>query len=103
MRRALPYLLCFLLATGGVPGIARSAERVDELSIGVSQFPATLNPLTSTPWWRRPMSSAMVRRPLTTYDADWQLVCMLCVDPAELRERPGQRLDLPDGKPPACG
>ena len=38
MRRALPYLLCFLLATSGVPGIARSAERVDELSIGVSQL-----------------------------------------------------------------
>ena len=41
----------------------------------------------------------MVRRPLTTYDAEWQLVCMLCVELPTHRERPGaETVDLGDGK-----
>ncbi len=97
MRRALPYLLCFLLATGVVPGIARSAERVDELSIGVSQFPATLNPLIDT-MVAKTYVLAMVRRPLTTYDADWKLVCLLCETLPSFENGLARKTDLPGGK-----
>jgi len=97
MRRALPYLLCFLLATGGVPGIARSAERVDELSIGVSQFPATLNPLIDT-MVAKTYVLALVRRPLTTYDADWKLACLLCETLPSFENGLARKIDLPGGK-----
>ncbi|HXP12752.1 MAG TPA: ABC transporter substrate-binding protein, partial [Stellaceae bacterium] len=97
MRRALPYLLCFLLATSGVPGIARSAERVDELSIGVSQFPATLNPLIDT-MVAKTYVLALVRRPLTTYDADWNLVCLLCETLPSFENGLARKTDLPGGK-----
>jgi hypothetical protein len=47
MRWALLPLLVLLIAVAA-PGIARAAEPVDDLAIGVSQFPATLNPMIDT-------------------------------------------------------
>jgi peptide/nickel transport system substrate-binding protein len=87
----------FLLFAVAAPGIARAAERADELSIGVSQFPATLNPMIDT-MVAKTYVLAMVRRPLTTYDADWKLVCMLCETLPSFENGLAQRIDLPSGK-----
>ncbi|HVA35856.1 MAG TPA: peptide ABC transporter substrate-binding protein [Stellaceae bacterium] len=92
MRRALVVLLCLLL-----PAAARAAERADELSIGISQFPATLNPLID-PIVAKSYVLGMVRRPLTTYDADWKLVCMLCETLPSFANGLAQKFTLPDGK-----
>ncbi|HEV2265203.1 MAG TPA: peptide ABC transporter substrate-binding protein [Stellaceae bacterium] len=92
MRRVLLVILCLLL-----PAAAHSAERADELAIGISQFPATLNPLID-PMVAKSYVLGMVRRPLTTYDANWQLVCMLCETLPSFANGLAQKIVLPDGK-----
>jgi len=92
MRRVLLVILCLLL-----PAAAHSAERADELSIGISQFPATLNPLID-PMVAKSYALGMVRRPLTTYDANWQLVCMLCETLPSFANGLAQKIALPGGK-----
>jgi peptide/nickel transport system substrate-binding protein len=95
MRRALVVLLCLLFPAAALP--ARAAERADELSIGVSQFPATLNPLIDT-MVAKTYVLAMVRRPLTTYDADWKLICLLCETLPSFENGLAKKIDLPGGK-----
>ncbi len=70
MRHALTTLLVgFFLA--GVP--ARAAELV----IGVSQYPTTLHPSTDSHLVTL-YTHGLLRRPLTTFDADWQPQCLIC-------------------------
>ena len=95
MRRALVVILCLLFPAAALP--ARAAERADELSIGVSQFPATLNPLIDT-MVAKTYVLAMVRRPLTTYDADWKLICLLCETLPSFENGLAEKIDLPGGK-----
>lgn len=92
MRRVLLVILCLLL-----PAAAHGAERADELAIGISQFPATLNPLID-PMVAKSYVLGMVRRSLTTYDANWQLVCMLCETLPSFANGLAQKIALPGGK-----
>ena len=55
-----------------------SAEAREHLVIGVSQFPPTLNPSIDSVL-AKSYILGMARRPITAYDADWKLVCLLCV------------------------
>jgi len=95
MRRALCFFLGLLLC---VANHARSEPRpADQLSIGVTQYPSTLNPLIDE-MVAKSYVLAMSRRPLTTFDADWQLVCMLCVRLPSFENGLAEPLDLPGGK-----
>ena len=66
----LLLLLLLLLLT--VPAAAR-----DQLTIGISQYPSTLHPAIDD-MAAKSYVLALTRRPLTAYDADWKLVCLLC-------------------------
>jgi peptide/nickel transport system substrate-binding protein len=68
LRRLLFALLVLLPA---------AAAAKDELTIGVTQFPATLNPAIES-MLAKSYILGMTQRPITAYDANWQLVCMLC-------------------------
>jgi peptide/nickel transport system substrate-binding protein len=92
MRRALIILLCLLF-----PAAVQAAERADELSIGIIQFPSTLNPLID-PMLAKQYVLAMARRPLTTYDANWNLVCMLCETLPSFENGLARKLSLSGGK-----
>jgi peptide/nickel transport system substrate-binding protein len=48
-----------------------------ELSIGLTQFPATFHPNIDS-MLAKSYILAMVRRPFTIYDHNWKLICMLC-------------------------
>jgi peptide/nickel transport system substrate-binding protein len=76
-RFAAALAAVFLGLLGGFGGGPAAAR--ERLTIGVSQFPPGFNPLIE--------SSAVLayihgltRRPITAYDADWKLVCMLCTE-----------------------
>ncbi len=56
---------------------AAQAKPKDELIIGITQFPSTLNPLIDA-MLAKSYVLGMARRPITTYGPDWQLICMLC-------------------------
>ncbi|MGI9436513.1 MAG: peptide ABC transporter substrate-binding protein [Geminicoccaceae bacterium] len=71
-------MLAVVLATGFLqPGAARAAR--DELVIGVAQFPSAFNPILESHVIQSYVLN-MARRPFTTYDADWELVCLLCTE-----------------------
>ena len=55
------------------------AGEKDQLVIGVSQFPSTFHP-TIDSMLAKSYILAMTRRPITTFNADWQVICMLCVE-----------------------
>ena len=91
--RAGALLLGLLLSfAGGATTFAR-----EQLVIGVSQFPTTLNPdLNSS--LASDYVLQMTRRPLTAFDAKWQLVCMLCVTLPSFENGLAERVALPNGK-----
>lgn len=74
---------------------AAEAKR-DSLTIGMTQFPATLNPLIDS-MLAKSYVLAMVRRPLMTFDAKWQLVCLLCTEVPTFENGLAKRIDLGDG------
>lgn len=53
---------------------AASKER---LTIGISQYPATLSPVFES-MMAKSYVLAMTRRPITVYDQDWEKTCLLC-------------------------
>ena len=85
-------LLAGLLA--GSPG--RAAPH-DSLTIGVTQFPATLNPDIDA-MAAKNYVLGMTLRPFTVYDADWRLVCLLCTRLPSLDNGLAVPVDLGNGK-----
>ncbi len=64
------------LAVAAVPAWAVAKE---ELVIGVAQFPEGFHPSINNHVVQS-LVLGMARRPFTTYDPDWQLICMLCTE-----------------------
>ena len=75
MRRLLAALL--LLGLGFAPAEGRAART--ELVIGITQFPSTLHPNIDS-MAAKSYVLGMAQRPFTAYDAEWQLICMLCTE-----------------------
>ncbi|HEV8016679.1 MAG TPA: peptide ABC transporter substrate-binding protein [Stellaceae bacterium] len=95
MRRALFIVLAWLLPA--LAAAAAPAHAPDELSVGVTQFAATLNPVIDQMFVKDYVLGA-VDRPLVTYDPDWKLVCMLCTELPSFENGRAQKIDLGDGK-----
>ncbi len=68
-----------ILGWAGPTAVGLDGSRAAELRIGITQFPSTLNPLIDS-MLAKSYVLAMTRRPLTAYDQDWQLICMLCTE-----------------------
>ncbi|MCP5367309.1 MAG: peptide ABC transporter substrate-binding protein [Hyphomicrobiales bacterium] len=56
-----------------------AAKGKDELVIGITQFPSTFHPNIDA-MMAKSYILAFTRRPLTAYDKDWKLVCLLCAE-----------------------
>jgi peptide/nickel transport system substrate-binding protein len=59
-------------------GPAQAQKNADQLVIGITQFPSTFHPNIDSMLAKTYILS-LTRRPFTSYDKDWKLVCMLCV------------------------
>lgn len=77
--------------------LAFPAKAKDELTVGLSQFPATFHPMIDS-MAAKSYVLGMVRRPMTTYDKDWKLVCLICVELPTVENGGAKRVTLPDGK-----
>ena len=77
----LPSALAGLIMLLAVPAALAQAAR-DELVIGISQYPSNFNPNIDS-MMAKSYVLAMARRPFTAYDADWNLICMLCTELAD--------------------
>ena len=75
---------------------AAGDERVS-LTIGITQFPSTLNPNIDA-MAAKSYVLGMALRPFTVYDADWQLVCLLCVTLPSIDNGLAVPVDLADGR-----
>ena len=76
---------------------AAPAQPKDELVIGYTQFPATLHPNIDS-MAAKSYVLAMTRRPLTAYDKDWNLVCMLCTELPTMENGKAKAVPRADGK-----
>ena len=75
-----PKWFCSIaVALAIVASTAAMAEPKNTLVIGISQFPRNFNPNIES-MLAKSYILAMARRPLTAYDADWTLICMLCTE-----------------------
>jgi peptide/nickel transport system substrate-binding protein len=87
MRRLLAALLL----------LASPAWAKDELVIGVTQFPATLNPAIES-MLAKTYVLGFATRPITAYDPAWKLVCLLCVELPTIENGMARPETQPDGK-----
>jgi peptide/nickel transport system substrate-binding protein len=74
-----------------------AATEHDRLSIGITQFPSTLNPNIDA-MAAKSYVLGMALRPFTVYDAAWKLVCLLCTELPSIENGKAVPVDLPDGK-----
>ncbi len=91
-RSRLPALAIALLLSSPAAGAAR-----DSLTIGITQFPSTLNPNIDA-MAAKSYVLGMALRPFTVYDAAWKLVCLLCTKVPSIANGLAVPADLADGK-----
>ncbi|HUA54094.1 MAG TPA: peptide ABC transporter substrate-binding protein, partial [Candidatus Sulfotelmatobacter sp.] len=89
-------LIGALILIAALPAPLRAAGH-DTLTIGVSTYPPTLNPLTDATVAANYVLG-MASRPLTAYDANWQPVCILCTELPTLENGKAVLETRPDGK-----
>lgn len=75
---------------------AAPAQPKDELVIGFTQYPATLHPNIDS-MAAKSYVLAMLRRPLTAYDKDWNLGCHLCTELPTIENGKAKAVKRPDG------
>ena len=75
----------------------RPASSHDQLTIGIVQFPSTLNPDIDA-MAAKSYVLGMALRPFTVYDADWHLVCLLCTELPSFDNGRAVKTELPGGK-----
>ncbi|MGE0259771.1 MAG: peptide ABC transporter substrate-binding protein, partial [Alphaproteobacteria bacterium] len=67
------------------------------LTIGITQFPAILNPNIDQ-MAAKSYVLGMTMRPFTVYDADWKLVCLMCTEVPSIENGRAVPVDLADGR-----
>jgi len=92
MRRLFAILT--LLLSLAAPATAPARE---SLTIGISQYPVTLNPLIES-MLAKTYVLAFAHRPITAYDSSWSLVCLLCETVPTLENGLARIESLPGGK-----
>ncbi|HZK90745.1 MAG TPA: peptide ABC transporter substrate-binding protein [Stellaceae bacterium] len=90
-RRRLA-LSALLLALTAQPALAH-----DQLTIGIVQFPATLNPNIDV-MAAKNYVLGFALRPFTVFDADWKIVCLLCTELPSFENGKAVATELSDGK-----
>lgn len=75
-----------------------AAQGRDALTIGITQYPSTLHPNIEN-MAAKSYVLGFARRPVTAYDADWRLVCLLCEEVPTLENGLAVREATPDGRP----
>ncbi len=93
---ALPGALATSLIAPLAGSRPAAAAEGGELKIGSTQYPSTLHPLIDS-MLAKSYVLGMTRRPLTAYDQEWQLICLLCVELPTIENGLAVPEELPDG------
>lgn len=89
----LPLMGFGLVLSAGSPALAQH----DVLTIGIIQFPSTLNPDIDA-MAAKSYVLGFALRPFTVYDANWKLSCLLCTRLPTIENGRAVPVDLPGGK-----
>ncbi len=73
------------------------ANDKDTLVIGMSQFPASFHPNFES-MLAKYYALNLTMRPITTYDKDWNLICLLCTSLPTIENGGAKVIELDDGK-----
>src|ERR1700733_8199378 len=94
-----PMAIAALLAAGwiGAAPAAQAQAKHETLTIGIAQFPSSLQPDIDAEVVRS-YALGFAIRPITAFDADWKNTCLLCTELATLENELARREDRPDGK-----
>ncbi len=74
MKRLLSAFGVLLLSAATLPALA-----AETLTIGITQYPSSFHPTLVSMLAQRYVEG-LTLRPITVYDHDWKLVCMLCTE-----------------------
>ena len=77
--------------------VSHAAAAHDQLTIGIAQFPATLNPLIDA-MAAKSYVLGFALRPFTAFDADWRIACLLCTEVPSFENGRAVKTTLPNGK-----
>jgi peptide/nickel transport system substrate-binding protein len=94
-RRRSPHwiaLAILVLALSSARALAH-----DQLTIGIIQFPGTLNPNIDA-MAAKNYVLGFALRPFTAFDADWKITCLLCTELPTFENGRAVKTELPDGK-----
>ena len=75
-----------------------AAQARDQLTIGLTQYPATLHPSIES-MAAKSYVHGFTLRPITVYGPDWQLACMLCTHLPTIANGEAVRETAPSGNP----
>lgn len=93
IRRAVWAIAALVIA---ISTQAASAQGRDSITIGITQFPATFHPHINSMLAKSYILNATLR-PMTTYNQDWQLICLLCTELPTIENGLAEPETLPDG------
>ena len=96
-RRLTALIVLALSAFASATPVPAGEHGRRELVIGITQFPSTFNPLIDA-MLAKSYILAMTRRPITAYDKNWKLVCLLCTRLPTIENGLAVREPLPNGK-----
>ena len=96
-RRLSSGILAVVSLLSGAASVSVRAADHHSLTIGITQFPATLNPNIDV-MAAKSYVLGMSLRPFTVYDADWRLKCLLCTELPSITNGLAVPVDLGDGK-----
>jgi peptide/nickel transport system substrate-binding protein len=95
-RRRNRIALSVSLLVCAATAMAQGTEH-HTLTIGITQFPATLNPNLDVMAAKSYVLGTTLR-PFTVYDAEWRLTCLLCTELPSIANGLAVPVDLPDGR-----
>jgi peptide/nickel transport system substrate-binding protein len=94
--RHAALLAAGLLAAGAAAPPPADAQQGGRLTVGLSQYPANFNPNIESMAAKSWVLYA-AHRPLTTFDADWNLVCELCEELPSVEKGTAEIVTRADG------
>jgi len=100
MKTTLKYLgvlLSLMTFLGLTVSTKARAAGADELVIGITQFPSSFHPNIDS-MLAKSYILAMTRRPITVFNKDWKLVCMLCTQLPTIENSLAKPERAPNGK-----
>ena len=95
MRRSAAMIRRLISTVLALCAFAAPVHAKDELVLGMTQSPGTWNPLISA-MLAKSLINNMTARPMTAWNAESKLVCMVCTELPTIENGKARVIDLPD-------